>query len=50
MKDNFSRQADIYAKYRPVYPQKLFDFILKHIAKKQNAWIVLQAMDKLQKC
>jgi len=38
MKDNFSKQADIYAKYRPQYPQELFDFILKHINKKQNAW------------
>jgi ubiquinone/menaquinone biosynthesis C-methylase UbiE len=38
MKDNFSKQADIYAKYRPVYPQELFDFILKHTDKKQNAW------------
>lgn len=38
MKDNFSKQADIYAKYRPAYPQELFDFILKHIVKKQNAW------------
>jgi ubiquinone/menaquinone biosynthesis C-methylase UbiE len=38
MKDNFSKQADIYAKYRPTYPQGLFDFILQHTDKKQNAW------------
>jgi ubiquinone/menaquinone biosynthesis C-methylase UbiE len=38
MKDNFSRQADIYAKYRPTYPQSLFDFILQQADKKQNAW------------
>jgi len=38
MKDNFSKQADIYAKYRPSYPQPLFDFILQHIDKKENAW------------
>lgn len=38
MKDNFSRQADIYAKYRPVYPQGLFDFILKYTHERQNAW------------
>jgi len=38
MKDNFSRQADSYAKYRPQYPQQLFDFILKHVTAKQNAW------------
>lgn len=38
MKDNFSKQADIYAKYRPHYPQQLFDFILEHIDEKQGAW------------
>jgi len=38
MKDNFSKQADSYAKYRPQYPQQLFDFILKHVSEKQNAW------------
>lgn len=38
MKDNFSKQADSYAKYRPSYPQALFDFILELTNKKQNAW------------
>jgi len=38
MKDNFSAQADLYAKYRPAYPQELFDFILKHPGEKKNAW------------
>src|SRR5260221_1642843 len=38
MKDNFSKQADVYAKYRPTYPQELFDFILNHIKDKQAAW------------
>jgi len=38
MKDNFSKQADSYAKYRPQYPPELFEFILKHVDKKQNAW------------
>lgn len=38
MKDNFSKQADIYVKYRPVYPQGLFDFILKYTHERQNAW------------
>ena len=38
MKDNFSKQADIYAKYRPHYPQALFDFILQQVEKKQNVW------------
>jgi len=38
MKDNFSRQADIYAKYRPQYPPKLFDFVLDYVNPKQSAW------------
>src|SRR5258705_2912822 len=38
MKDNFSRQADIYAKYRPAYPQELFDFLFRHINHKMSAW------------
>ncbi len=38
MKDNFSKQADIYAKYRPGYPQELFDFILTHINNRDTAW------------
>jgi ubiquinone/menaquinone biosynthesis C-methylase UbiE len=38
MKDNFSKQANIYAKYRPQYPQELFDFILQHTDKTENAW------------
>lgn len=28
MKDNFSIQSDDYAKFRPVYPQKLIDFLV----------------------
>jgi len=38
MKDNFSKQAGVYAKYRPSYPKDLFDFILAHIKNKQTAW------------
>jgi len=38
MKDNFSRQADLYSRYRPAYPQELYDFILNHIDIKQVAW------------
>jgi len=38
MKDNFSRQADVYAKYRPDYPKELFDFILSHVNNKAVAW------------
>ena len=38
MKDNFSNQADAYAKYSPHYPQELFDFILQQVTRKENAW------------
>lgn len=38
MKDNFSRQADVYVKYRPDYPKELFDFILSHVNNKATAW------------
>lgn len=38
MKDNFSSQASIYAKYRPAYPSELFDFILSHTEHKDTAW------------
>jgi len=38
MKDNFSGQSAIYAKYRPAYPQALYDFILSHLANKGAAW------------
>jgi ubiquinone/menaquinone biosynthesis C-methylase UbiE len=38
MKDNFSAQADIYAKYRPSYPSELFDFILKNVQNRNTAW------------
>jgi ubiquinone/menaquinone biosynthesis C-methylase UbiE len=38
MKDNFSRQADMYAKYRPAYPDALFDFILSHVKHRNDAW------------
>ena len=38
MKDNFSRQADIYAKYRPGYPKELFDFIIGHVTHCETAW------------
>lgn len=38
MKDNFSGQADLYAKYRPAYPRELFEFILQHIPERKMAW------------
>ena len=38
MKDNFSGQAEVYARFRPTYPQELFDFILDQLLKKEQAW------------
>jgi ubiquinone/menaquinone biosynthesis C-methylase UbiE len=38
MKDNFSKQASLYAKYRPAYPSELFSFILSHIGNRDCAW------------
>jgi ubiquinone/menaquinone biosynthesis C-methylase UbiE len=38
MKDNFSLQADLYAKYRPSYPAELFEFIVAQVKEKNTAW------------
>jgi ubiquinone/menaquinone biosynthesis C-methylase UbiE len=38
MKDNFSKQSGNYAKYRPTYPEELFEFILSHIKTRNVAW------------
>ncbi len=38
MKDNFSRQSDLYAKYRPTYPQELYDFILSKVENRNAVW------------
>lgn len=37
-KDLFSTQAREYAKYRPSYPKDLFQYILKFVSHKNNAW------------
>ena len=37
-KDNFSKQASLYARYRPVYPQELYDFLLERVPQKAVAW------------
>jgi hypothetical protein len=39
-KDHFSAQAADYAKFRPHYPQELYDFILSHVKTKDTAWDV----------
>ena len=38
MKDNFSNQSAAYSKYRPGYPQELFDFILQFVSIRNLAW------------
>lgn len=38
IKDNFSKQALLYSRFRPGYPQQVYDFLLQHIPDKQNAW------------
>ncbi|MBI3575411.1 MAG: class I SAM-dependent methyltransferase [Gammaproteobacteria bacterium] len=37
-KDHFSKQADDYAKYRPVYPTALFDYLALQAAERKLAW------------
>jgi hypothetical protein len=37
-KDLFSAQSNTYAKYRPTYPQELFDYILQFVEQKNLAW------------
>jgi len=37
-KDLFSKQADLYARYRPGYPTKLYDHILSFVIDKNIAW------------
>lgn len=38
MKDNFSKQANLYAKFRPEYPPELYNFILKNTKNRETAW------------
>lgn len=38
MKDNFSENASVYSKYRPVYPAELYDFLWSLVAEKISAW------------
>ena len=40
MKDNFSNHAADYAKFRPTYPQEVFDFLYDLIEEKNDAWDV----------
>lgn len=38
MKDNFSVHSDKYAKYRPVYPQALYEYLLQLVPDTKTAW------------
>jgi len=38
MKDNFSKQAAVYAQYRPDYPDELFQYILSFVKEKNTVW------------
>lgn len=38
LKDNFSAQSELYARYRPVYPDALYDFIFSLRPHYANAW------------
>ena len=38
MKDYFSTQSQAYAAFRPTYPDELYQFILRHVRNKSNAW------------
>ncbi|HMK18203.1 MAG TPA: class I SAM-dependent methyltransferase [Chitinophagaceae bacterium] len=37
-KDLFSKQSDLYARYRPTYPKELYDHILSFVQEKNTAW------------
>lgn len=37
-KDRFSQQAAAYARYRPGYPEKLFEYILSFVKERKTAW------------
>jgi ubiquinone/menaquinone biosynthesis C-methylase UbiE len=38
MKDNFSSQSNQYIKFRPSYPEQLYNFLLGLVDNKENAW------------
>ena len=37
-KDLFSKQSDLYARYRPTYPKELYDHIVSFVKEKDVAW------------
>ena len=38
MKDNFSKQSNLYAQFRPGYPKELFQFLMPLVPVKNAAW------------
>ena len=38
MKDLFSTQSDLYAKYRPTYPPELYEYVLRFVTRRDAAW------------
>jgi len=38
MKDNFSSNPEQYARYRPTYPDALFEYVLSLCTRKEHAW------------
>ncbi len=49
MKDNFSKQAGLYAKYRPTYPRELYVFILNNTTHTRTAWDCGTATGRLKR-
>lgn len=37
-KDLFSKQASMYAQYRPTYPRELFDYLISFVKEQHTAW------------
>lgn len=38
MSEQFSKQAALYAQFRPDYPKEMYDFIFKHLTSRKYAW------------
>lgn len=38
MSKRFSKQSDLYARYRPDYPREMYDFIFRHLSARETAW------------
>lgn len=38
MEKRFSKQSDLYARYRPDYPQEMYEHIFQHLSARHTAW------------